>query len=126
MTTIQKLVDSWREDSERLRRYADDRGARVCQLHADELEAALRAEQDELLSLDQAADQSGYSADHLGRMIRAGKLTNRGKKGAPLLRRGDLPEKPSGGPEGRAPGNTEEYDTDRLFRDIINSKTKER
>ena len=48
----------------------------------------------ELLTLTQAAIQSGYSADSLGSMLRTGKLINRGRKNAPRVRAADLPCKP--------------------------------
>jgi hypothetical protein len=52
-----------------------------------------RFEAETLLSLTQAAYESGYSADALGRMVRAGKIPNRGRSGAPKVRRADLPRK---------------------------------
>jgi len=61
---------------------------------ANELEAALRDEADELLTLSQAAAESGYSEDHLGRELRAGRIPNAGRPGAPRVRRVDLPKKP--------------------------------
>jgi hypothetical protein len=36
---------------------------------------------------------SGYSADHLGELVREGKIPNAGRKNAPLIRRLDLPMK---------------------------------
>jgi hypothetical protein len=47
------------------------------------------------LRLGEAAELSGYSADHLSRLIRAGKLTNCGRKGAPRIRRDELPMRPT-------------------------------
>lgn len=43
------------------------------------------------LTLTDASALSGYSADHLSRLIREGKLANRGRKGKPLVRRSELP-----------------------------------
>lgn len=48
----------------------------------------------EELTLSDAAQLSGYSTDHLSRLIRAGKLPNRGKKGAPRICRDELPMRP--------------------------------
>ena len=52
---------------------------------AAELEAALRQEDDTLLTLTEAARESGYSADHLGRLVRDGKIPNTGRPGAPRI-----------------------------------------
>ena len=56
----------------------------------------LRSHNDEVLSLKEAAVISGYSADHLGRLVRQGRVQNVGRKNAPKLRRGDLPKHPKG------------------------------
>jgi hypothetical protein len=45
------------------------------------------------LTLRQAAAQSGYSAGYLGRLVRQGKLPNRGRPNAPRLYPSDLPRK---------------------------------
>jgi len=62
---------------------------------AAELEREQAGVSGELLTLEQAASVSGYSGDHLGTLIRSGKLANYGRKHAPRVRRGDLPVKPS-------------------------------
>jgi len=64
-------------------------GAESCDAMLAELGAALEA-----LSLPQAASESGYSADHLAREVRVGRIPNAGRRGAPRIRRGDLPRKP--------------------------------
>jgi hypothetical protein len=58
-----------------------------------ELEAALEAERSEVLTLAEASQLSGFSAEHLSRLVRDGRLANVGRKGAPRVRRGDLPLK---------------------------------
>jgi hypothetical protein len=47
-----------------------------------------------LLSLPEAASRSGYSVEHLGRLIRESRLPNAGRRGAPRIRAADLPRKP--------------------------------
>jgi hypothetical protein len=47
----------------------------------------------ELLTLETAARLSGYSADHLARLLREGKVPNSGQKHRPRISRKDLPEK---------------------------------
>jgi hypothetical protein len=48
----------------------------------------------EILTLAEAAQESGYSGDHLRHLIADGTLDNAGRKGSPRIRRGDLPVKP--------------------------------
>lgn len=89
------LVTQWRTEAATLRaRYADERGAQLFELHAHELEGALADGQDEVLNLTEAAHESGYTADHLSRLINDGTIPNAGRKHAPGIRRRDLPLKP--------------------------------
>ena len=55
------------------------------------------------LSLTEAAHASGYSRDHLGREVRAGKIPNAGRPNAPRIERRHLPRKP-----GMLPSNESE------------------
>lgn len=92
--TPHDLAERWRADAETLTRHGADSLARVCRTHADELDESLRAMANETLDLAAAARESGYSRDRLRHMIAAGELTNAGRKGAPRIRRGDLPTRP--------------------------------
>jgi hypothetical protein len=58
-----------------------------------ELEEALHAGED-AVTLSEAERIGGYSADHLARLVREGKLPNVGRKHAPRIRRTDVPLKP--------------------------------
>lgn len=94
MEKLFELATAWKEEAIRLRdRYADERGARILTVAADELTGVLSDIDSQLLNLEQAAAVSGYSADHLGRLIRQGKIPNAGRKNAPKVRRADLPIK---------------------------------
>lgn len=86
------LVAQWRARAEQLGPYAPA-AARAFEHAAAELERELQAEAGEALTLPQAADASGYSADYLGRMIRDGRIANAGRPHAPRIRRADLPRK---------------------------------
>lgn len=95
MTSVSSLVSAWRQRVADLRRYGAIPNAATLEAAADELEAALREQAEEPLTLPEASCASGYSADHLGREIREGRLQNVGRKGAPRIRRADLPCKPA-------------------------------
>ncbi len=83
----------WRSRAKALRRYGSDAPAVALERCADELETTLRERDETGLSLVQAARESGYSADHLGRLVRDGKLPNAGRPGAPRIARRHLPRK---------------------------------
>src|SRR6266704_314927 len=85
------LPTTWRERAAFLQQFGDPTSARLWQLAAVELEATLKAVGDETLTLVEAAALSGYSADHLGHLVRHGQLRNVGRKNAPRIRRADLP-----------------------------------
>lgn len=86
------LAARWRALAETLAPYAEA-AARAFEHAANDLEHALRAEANALLSLDDAAAESGYSAAHLSRRIREGTIPNAGRRNKPLIRRGDLPRR---------------------------------
>ena len=91
------LPGHWRQRAEGLRRYSVS-AANAYEDAASELEQALQALDAETLSLTQAARESGYSSDHLGNLIRRGKIPNAGRRNAPRIRRSDLPIKASTAP----------------------------
>jgi hypothetical protein len=99
--TLSQLPAAWRADAATLRSWGAAENATTLERAADELEAALHRGADETLSLPEAARESGYSADHLGRLIREGKLPNAGRPNAPRIRRGDLPRKTKARRDGR-------------------------
>lgn len=60
---------------------------------AAKLRQVFAADDEELLTLAQAAVRSELSEDHLGRLIREGKIPNAGRRGAPRIRAADLPRR---------------------------------
>ena len=103
---IQQLPTQWRAAADQLRHYAAAGHAQLLEVCADELDAALRAGEEAVLTLGHAATESGLTADHLARQIRAGRIPNAGRPHAPRIRRADLPCK-----SGRvAKGTTLAYD----------------
>jgi hypothetical protein len=89
---VLRLADLWRTEAERLERFAPA-AAVAFRDAAAQLETAIRAEADEVLTLTEAAMASGHSVDHLRHLVAAGVLHNAGRKGAPRVRRSDLPKK---------------------------------
>ena len=71
-------------------------GAKLCDEVLADAEALFRSEEDDVLSLVEAAQESGYSAGHLGRLVRDGTIPNAGRSNAPKIRRADLPRKATG------------------------------
>lgn len=89
-----ELVEQWRAEAATLSAYGAEPMAKCLLTAAEQLSVALAESDGETVNLRQAALLSGYSEDHLGRLVRSSKLRNVGRTNAPLLRRGDLPIKP--------------------------------
>lgn len=51
-------------------------------------------ERETALTLDLAAQRSGYSKEHLARLVRNGVIPNAGRRGAPRIAVQDLPNRP--------------------------------
>lgn len=91
--SVEGLPADWRKQAKALRRYGGETPAIALDRCADDLEATLREQDETTLSLVEAARESGYSADHLGRLVREGKIPNAGRPGAPRIARVHLPRK---------------------------------
>ncbi len=90
---LQALSSRWRGEAEHQRELGAMGQACTLDWCASELERALQDEGDSILTLKEAAALSGLSADHLGRLVREGKIPNAGRENAPRIRRGDVPIK---------------------------------
>ncbi|HKG95620.1 MAG TPA: hypothetical protein VKA84_27165 [Gemmatimonadaceae bacterium] len=91
MDTLHHALAQIRAKATELRdSFADEARARALEWAASLMECAIREGADERLSLSEAALRSGYSAEHLARLIREGRLPNAGRRGSPRLRAGDL------------------------------------
>ena len=99
--SVRKLPTAWRSRAKALRRYGSESPAIALERCAEELDATLVESDDITYSLVEAARESGYSADHLGRLVRDGKIPNAGRPGAPRIARRDLPRKTHAPPEAR-------------------------
>lgn len=91
--SLEVLSEGWRRRARTLRRYGGEASAMALERCAAELDAALRREEDTTLTLTEAAGVSGYSAAHLGRLVRRGTIPNAGRPGAPRIALRDLPRK---------------------------------
>lgn len=93
-----QLPSAFLKKAEELRTHfgaeAQAKGIEWC---TEQLELALQEQGERLLGLQEAAEVSGYSADHLGRLVRDGKIPNAGRKGAPKIRLEDVPRKATNG-----------------------------
>ena len=92
---MMSLASEWRSEAEQFRIRGQKDGATLIDSMADDLEQAVEACWDEALTLREAAAESGYSEEHLGRLVRSGTIPNAGRKGAPRIRRRDVPRKAS-------------------------------
>jgi hypothetical protein len=91
--TPAELPAAWRTRAELFGRHGAATAAACCRELAAELEGALVAAGDETLTLAEAARESGYSDRRLRELLADGSITNAGRKGAPRVRRADLPRK---------------------------------
>lgn len=92
---VGSIIERWRLRHEELTKLdATVKAAPLIDEMLADLES-LAGAGDDKLNLTDAGHISGYSADHLSRLIRDKKLTNYGRKGAPRVRRSELPMRPA-------------------------------
>ena len=91
---LQGLVATWRAEVEYLARRGLEHEARFCESFAAELEESIREWKYEELTLEAAAEESGYSYSRLQHLVAGDALPNVGEKGSPRIRRCDIPVKP--------------------------------
>ena len=114
-STLVATIAELRAEAAVVRRAGAEPNAAAIEYAAARMEAALRAESDAALTLEQAAAESGYSADHLRHLVSAGALPNVGAKGRPRIPRASLPRK---APAPAAGG----YDVDADARSLVNRR----
>ena len=88
-----ELASQWEKDAKLLAQYGSPQQAELLRDCSKKLFETIKREQEVLLTLAVAAQLCGYTSDHLGKLIKAGKLPNHGRKGSPKVRLGDLPKK---------------------------------
>ncbi len=95
--TPTEFLAKWSTEADAMRRReATVNGAGVLAEVLADFMAVQASQAEAVLSLSEAAFRSGYSVEHLGRLIRDGRLPNAGRRGAPRIRGADLPRKPPG------------------------------
>lgn len=96
MTSCERRIAEIRAKAGELRdTFGDEPRARALEWAASQFEDALRLSDEERLTLAQASARSGYSEDHLARLVREGRIPNAGRRGSPRIRSGDLPVRPA-------------------------------
>ena len=103
-----ELASKWEKDAQLLAQYGSSQQADLLRNCSRQLFETISSENDVLLTLAVAASITGYSPDHLGKLVRQGTVKNYGRKHSPKLRLADLPKKPTT----VVGGNSSKYDVD--------------
>ena len=85
MKPLSDLADRWLSAADTLESAFDERGASLYRHLAAELQEALRESADEVLTLQEASAESGYSESRLRHLIADGELPQAGERGRPLF-----------------------------------------
>ena len=93
VSRLEALPAQWREEATVFRHRGQEPLAQMAESFAIDLERELHAWLTEPLTLAEAAEESGYSYDHLQHAASDGSIPNVGGEGAPRIRRCDLPRK---------------------------------
>src|SRR5690349_720356 len=97
--TSDELLNKWAANAELLTRWQCWMyGPDICVEFMADFERFEKAKQEEVLTLEEAAQVTGYSTAHLGRLAREGKLRSLrppGSRGRHRFQRSDLPQKPT-------------------------------
>ena len=125
--TPSQLIARWqarREEWQRLGAQVD--GARLCEEVIADFESVLAQEGDVSLTLTEAAELSGYSREHLGRLVRDGKIPDAGRPNAPRIRLRDLPRKAGHLPPERVPEQLPGTSKGQIVRSIVGTTRSSR
>jgi hypothetical protein len=88
-----EIASGWRARATMLREYGAEAQAAALDACAVELSDAIKAWQDEPLTLEEAVKESGYSYSTIQQKVAMGEIVNVGTRGRPRVKRYDLPRK---------------------------------
>ncbi len=98
LVPLSRLPQEFRDNATTARKLAaSERAAHVWEAAAKEVEERIADSLLEPLTLEAAVLESGYTRNHLTRMLRVGKFPNSGTETRPLILRMHLPRKPGFG-----------------------------
>lgn len=106
MDALAELAAEWREEAEVLERHGCERAADQLRQRARDVERRVRDYWNEGLTVEEAAEESGYRRSTLREMVRDGRIPDLrpdGSQATIRVRRADLPKKPPAPARGRAP-----------------------
>lgn len=107
---IQAFIDRWREQLQEAEVvFKDTRSANVIRVFLEELEAMRAAELAVELTVQEAADVSGYHESSIWRMLGDGELEDVGEPGSPRILATDLPLKVDRNRSSEGPARTVEF-----------------
>lgn len=88
-----KLAEDWRREAESLERRGLQEPADVLRSCAEDAEQAVREWEMEVLTLDQAAEESELTRATLRKKVARGEIPNAGKRNDPKVLRRDVPKR---------------------------------
>ena len=122
-----EFFGKWTAEAETLRRHgAVVPGAELCEDLLADVTELLDGEGRELLTVAEAARRSGYSADHLGRLVRMGSIPNAGRINAPRIRVSDLPRRSLRLAAAPSRSDLQGASTRQIVRAVVTSNARER
>jgi hypothetical protein len=125
--TPQDFRAKWAAEADTMRRRgAWVNGAAVLDEVLADFASITHGDADELLNLQHASRESGYSANHLGRLVRVGTIPNAGRPNAPKIRRRDLPRKAPGLRRAQTPRSLLGATPGQIARAVVTSHREER
>lgn len=92
--TVGDLLTLWRLKADATRNMGFEAVARAYEECSKHLRALHHRQREHPLTVEEASEDSGYSRDHLYRLVQEGTIPNVGENGQVRVRRMDLPRKP--------------------------------
>jgi len=99
-------------------------GAKLLDRVLADVDALFASANDETLTLREAARESGYSQDHLARMVRTGAIPNAGRSRSPRIRRANLPRKAAALPGSTPRPQLVGADPEQIARSVVTSEQR--